>query len=93
MLGMINTHINICCTSFKYSDVCQTEHVFHKIFYLLGALMLSVGYMLPFLADLGQGVLSDVLKSQMTWELRRGAFLSQAGCCLESMGLGEGVLC
>lgn len=54
--------------------------------------MLSVGNMLPLPANLRQGVLSDVLKSQMTWELQCGMFLSQAGCCLESVGLGEGLL-
>lgn len=48
--------------------------------------------MLPLSADLRQGVLSNVLKSQMTWELQRGMFLSQAECCLESVGVGEGVL-
>lgn len=54
--------------------------------------MLSVSYMLSLSADLRQGELSNVLKSQITWELQRGMFLSQAECCLESMGLGEGVL-
>lgn len=54
--------------------------------------MLSVSYMLPLSADLRQGVLSNVLKSQMTWELQCGMFLSLAECCLESVGLGEGIL-
>lgn len=28
----------------------------------------------------------------MTWELQHGVFLSNAGCCLESVGLHEGAV-